>query len=1160
MPIEPIKESAPGLSPLKRALIAIEQLETRLAESERAHFEPIAVIGMGCRFPQAENPEEFWRLLRDGVDAVTEVPPDRWDIDRYYSADPDSPGKMSSRWGGFLPGWDRFDAEFFGIAPREARMMDPQQRVLLEVAWEALEHAGQGPQKRARGRTGVFIGMTSADYSDRFYRARDLTQFNAYFASGIARSVAAGRISYALGLEGPNLSIDTACSSSLVAIHTACLYLRSGECQMALAGGVTAILSPELTVAFSKAHMLSPEGRCKTFDAEANGFVRGEGCGVVVLKRLSDAIAGRDNILAVIRGSAINQDGHSGGLTVPSGTAQEAVIRQALANARISPSEVSYVEAHGTGTELGDPIEAHSLAKVFGPGRGPENPLIVGSAKTNVGHLESAAGVAGLIKVVLSMQNRHIPSHLHFHRMNPHIDWRGMPVEIPIAGRAWPSAATARIAGLSSFGFSGTNAHLVIEEAPRPAEALPALDRPRHILALSARSETAFEELRNRHVERLDSGNAPIAETCFTANAGRAHFEYRAAVTGETLHEVAENLRNAVAERVGDRDGIHCVFLFSGQGSQYEGMGSELYRTSPPFHRAIDRCAELLDPQLGEPLREVLWGGRKARLNETAFTQPALFAIEYALAELWRSWGITPSAVLGHSVGEYVAACVAGVFGLEQGLSLIANRARLMQNAAGDGVMSAVFAREEQVRAALGGLEKRASIAALNAPGCFVISGYRDAVESAEKPLLAAGIRVERLPVSHAFHSPQMDELDREWTEIVSQIHFQPPRVPLISSVTGRVTSAEEITSREYWRRQIREPVRFEQAVATLAHRGAKVFLEIGPGTTLVSLGRRSIEAEGQLWTASLRKNRADWEQMLDALSKLYVRGAEIDWDGFDQPFERRSVALPTYPFERQSYWMDPKPAGASAESPTHPLLGERTEIAGRDLKHVWQCAIDPESLSYLADHRAFDRMVFPLTGYLEMMRAALADAGRLTSCPCDVAVLDPCLLEEGESKILQVQLEEDRISIYGRGREGWKCHVTARAGTPAVEDAAQGAESLEERKHRLWRGPQSNVDAYYASIAGRGMKFGPAFRPIRKLWTAAGELLAYLESDADLEIQRYGIHPALLDGCLQACASLLPRRAAIFIFPLRLTSSNCFARRAEASGPTRRFARDLSK
>jgi len=904
------------LSPARLALLAIE-LQSRLEEKDKERSEPIAIVGMGCRMPgSAPGPESFWKSLAESHDSISEVPADRWDAAAYFNPDPDAPGRMSTKLGGFLSNVDLFDAPFFSIARREAVSMDPQQRLLLEVCWEALENSGHSPRKLAGTSTGVFVGICSLDYHN-ILLARGEESIDGYLASGTAASIAAGRISYTLGLQGPSMVVDTACSASLVAVHLACQSLRLKESRVAVAGGVNLTLTPETTIALSKAHMMAPDGRCKAFDSRADGFVRGEGCGIVVLKRLSDALADSDNILAVIRGSAVNQDGRSSGLTAPNGVAQEALLRQALASSGVNAEEIGYVEAHGTGTSLGDPIEAHALAAVLGPGRTPENPLVVGSVKTNVGHLESAAGVAGLIKVVLSLQHEEIPANLHFQKMNPHIDWGEVPVEIPVAGRPWKQGESKRVAGVSAFGFSGTNAHMVVEEAPsrkeRKREAHE--DRPLHIVALSGRSETALRELAERYEQELGKSKEELGDIAYTANAGRAHFEHRLAVVGATVEEVRKKLGEKKAGvEVQERAGMRPVFLFSGQGSQYAGMGKQLYETQGVFRKALEECEELLKTELEKPLREVLWGKETQLLDETQYTQPALFAMEYAIAEMWKSWGVEPGVLLGHSVGEYVAACVAGVYSLAEGLKLIAARGRLMQGVKGQGAMAAVMSGEERVREALAGLEERVSIAGLNAPESVVISGYAEEVGIAEERLKKAGVRVQRLVVSHGFHSPQMAEMEEEFEEVAGKIEYAAPKVKLISSVTGKEVGRGEISG-NYWRKQVREPVRFQKAMETLRELGQQVYVEVGAGTTLVGLGKQCQESGSgrekgsgkgeQLWAVTLRKGRGEWEQVLESLGRLYERGAEIDWEGFDRGYGRRRVALPTYPFQRQRYWVE---------------------------------------------------------------------------------------------------------------------------------------------------------------------------------------------------------------------------------------------------------------
>ncbi len=919
------------LSSLQSSVLTIQKLKARLAAAE----EPIAVVGMGCRLPgQVADPDSFWQLLTEGLDVVTEVPATRWLIDDFYDPVPDTPGKTNTRCGAFLTAVELFDPQFFGISPREAVGMDPQQRLLLEVAWEAVERAGLVWDRLQGEPTGIFIGISGNDYAELVKRevAAD-TVLEAYSITGNTLNAAAGRISYLLGLHGPSLAVDTACSSSLVAVHLACQSLRARECRTALAGGVNLILTPSSFVALSQSHALAADGRCKVFAANADGYGRGEGCGIVVLKRLSDAVHNGDPILAILRGSAVNQDGASSGLTVPNGLAQQALIRQALANAKIEPDAVAYVEAHGTGTPLGDPIEVEALDAVFGR---RQIPLVVGSAKANLGHLEAAAGVIGLIKVILSLQHRYIPPQIHCSPFNPQIAWERVSVQIPTVGMTWPGER--RVAGVSSFGLTGTNAHIVVEAAPTLPGAQT--ERPLHILTISAKSTSALADLAVSYVRFLERTPEPLADIAFSANSGRRHFSHRLAVVAASSAEASTKLAawSADASAFGVYNGeslrsqpASVALLFTGQGAQYVNMARQLYTTQPTFRVILERCAATLHDQLGLSLLSLLYpeegAASSSLLHETISTQPALFALEYALAELWRSWGIEPAALLGHSLGEYVAACVAGVFSLEEGMQLVAERARLMQSLPQQGKMVAVFAPVTRVETALRGHEQDVAIAAINGPQHTVISGRTAAVTAIAAALAAEGIETQVLNVSHAFHSPLVEPMLGPLASLASKLTMRSPRIPLVSNQTGALLAPDWTPDPAYWCRQTRETVHFMAGVQTL-QKGGHILLEIGPKPVLTALARQS--APNALCLPSLNQGRGDWETMLNSLAALYTQGVKIDWHAFDREAPLRRLSLPTYPFQRKRYWLHERELLMSNQTQgtlARPGTGSRTEL-----------------------------------------------------------------------------------------------------------------------------------------------------------------------------------------------------------------------------------------
>jgi acyl transferase domain-containing protein/trans-aconitate methyltransferase len=899
------------LSPLKRAIVEIRELKARVAEVDARAREPIAIVGMGLRFPGgADDPDSFWQLLVDGVDAITEVPPERWSIDALYDPDPDRPGHMATRYGGFLRDVDRFDAPFFGISPREAETMDPQQRLLLEVAWEALEHAGVAADRLAGSKTGVFVGVTNTDYARMLLADRD--QIDTYTSTGNLPSVATGRLSYVLGLEGPSVTLDTACSSSLVAAHLAAQSLRNQECDVALAGGVGLILAPEFTINFSRARMMAPDGRCKTFDAAADGYVRSEGCGVVVLKRLSDAVADGDNVQAVIRGSAINQDGRSGGLTAPNGPSQERVIAAALVNAGVEPSAVSYVETHGTGTPLGDPIEVRALGAALCHDRPADRPLLLGSVKTNVGHLESAAGVASLIKVVLMLQHGTIPPHLHLNELSPYIVSEQLPIAVPTEPTPWPEPAASRIAGVSSFGISGTNAHLIVGTGPvAEAAAQPEpVDGPaNHVVTLSTRSSSGLGELAGRYASHLAAHpELHLADVAASANNTRAHLSHRLAVVASDeptlqarLAAFAGGDANAVVTGPPVVSTPEVAFVFTGHGSQHVGMGRELYATNGVFRAAIDRCDELLGDTLDHALPAVLFGD-DGLLDSMRYAQPALFAFQYALAELWRSWGVQPSIVAGHSAGEYAAAVIAQTLTLEDGLRVVAARGRLMSTLATDGEMVAAFLDEERVAEAVARRASDVGIAAVNGPTTTVISGTREGVDAVLADLALDVDDYRRLDVSVAAHSPLVEPILDDFERAVQTVQLARPQLGLVSSMTGAIVSAE-LTDAGYWRRHLRQPVRFADVFETMRTAGYTTFVEIGPHPTLIGLGRRSWPDDTATWAPSMERDADEWEVLLTSVAALHVAGVDVDLTAVEPSAGRRRVNLPTYPWQRESYW-----------------------------------------------------------------------------------------------------------------------------------------------------------------------------------------------------------------------------------------------------------------
>lgn len=1093
-------------------------ISSALADASVVQSEAIAVVGMACRFPGAEDLDQFWTLLSSGECAVDAVSLARQSLTGYRAGLNDP-----HRFFGEISDVDRFDAALFGIAPREAVNMDPQQRLMLEVAWHALEHANIAPDSLSGSQTGVFVGISTNDYFR--LQGSQGCGYDEYSGTGGALSVTANRLSYCLGLQGPSLALDTACSSSLVAVHQACLSLAVRESNLALVGGVNLVLSDEFGGIFTKARMLSPSGSCKTFDDRADGYVRGEGCGAVVLKRLCDAQRDGDRVLAVIRGSAVNQDGRSNGLTAPNGLAQRQVIRSALARAGCAPDSIGFVETHGTGTPLGDPIEVEAIKGELGTAG--DLPCWLGAVKTQIGHLESAAGIAGLIKTVLALGHKQIPANSSFQSLNRHIDLQGSRLQVPAVSHPWSAhRSEPRRAGVSAFGFGGTNVHVIVEEYNRsPANEIAPCAQPL-LLLLAARSATSLHALAQLYATRLENSSTVTATAvCVSASRGRAQLRDRLAVVADDPTELVAKLSRFAADRSARReDGMirntasgkcRIAFMFTGQGAQYVGMGQALYESEALFRAHLDRCDAILRPVLDIPLETILFGAEGSWLRDTRYAQPALVALEIGMARLWQHYGVEPDWLLGHSVGEYAAACVAGILSLEQVLPLVAERGRLMASAPGEGAMLSVMADGDTLEYLLARHQLALDIAGYNAAGQTVLSGSLPEIEAATSVLDAADLSWQRLDVSHAFHSRLMEPILSAFQEAVASVSFNPPRIPLLC--TSRSAAAPDDPA--YWVEQLREPVCFAAAVTALQQAGADTFIEIGPGATLIGLGRRTIE-HGQ-WIASQRAGSGSERQWRIALGEAYVAGACVRLPAASVLLDK----LPLYPFDRQSFWFERAIAATSTSATALPSVwpGCALDLPSQEMASFIITLPAAEYL-FLNDHQIDGRTVFPAAGYLSLIIAAAKQAGfielKCAMSVTDLAFQQALFLDAARPTRVQILIRregEAQVFSNAMGTQEWVLHARARVATADAEAAAWNPVSAE-----------TSIESadFYTLWHGYGMAYGPAFQAVQRIDVGGG----YAEGTIMLPVGSGGVanddgNTVLLDAAFQVVGGLLQIR-----------------------------------
>ena len=1146
----PLSDEASKLKlALRKAAESIKQL---IAENEQLKKKSnIAIIGMACRFPGGANtPEKFWDVLNQGVDAIIEAPASRWNAQDFLDADSKKPGKMYTAQGGFLQeDIEQFDAQLFGISPNEARAMDPQHRLLLEVSLEAFENAYQLPEKLKFSKTGVYIGISGDDYALNHRHSDFPEKIDAYSITGSTFSTAAGRLSYVFGLQGPCMALDTACSSSLVAIHQAIKSLQSNESNLALAGAVNLILHPAMHIGFSKLQAISPDGRCKTFDASANGYVRAEGCAMVVLKRLEDAEKDGDRILGVIKGSAINQDGKTNGLAAPNGNAQRSVIQEALANANLQANEVDYVETHGTGTILGDPIEAEALSATYGKQR--DQNLLVGSVKTNIGHLEPVAGMAGLIKILLSLEHQQIPKNLHFNKPNPHIPWDTYPLTVVHNPVAWKKGERVRSAGLSSFGFSGTNAHLIISEYVKPEIKSPSTHEQYQILNISARDQSGLRELAISYLNLLKTRDVSVEDLCYSAALGRQHWQYRLAIVCEDQNNLIAGLQDFIdgktnpnvvsGQAVGADPKI--AFLFTGQGSQYRKMGAHLYLKETVFQKALDRCDEIFHGLTGVSLKKTIFDDQSEKINETGFTQPALFSIAYSLTQLWGSWGIKPQVIMGHSVGEYAAACAAGVFSLEDGLRLITKRASLMQSLPPGGGMAAVFCSNDTIVPFLDKYRHQVEIAAFNSPKQVLISGDKESVLKVCQDLTDASISSHVLTVSHAFHSYLMDGILRDFKSEADLVQYVQPHTSFILNLSGQEAGETSITS-DYWMHHIRQPVKFSDGMNEIENKIVDAYIEIGPEPILLGLAQKNTSRDC-MWLASLKKSIPDQAQMYRSLAGLYVLGAEVNWKNVYQFKHPKWTRIPNYPFQRKKHWQSISEAKGSNKIQTGHTIGPFGLIFSQSPLLDWDivsCGLNKESMPILDDHHVLGKTIFAAASYISLLLESAGFLQKQSNDPYITLGLNqllfelPLIIPETGTQHIQLAIEKNNsgtrkfkvISLDGADQASYSTHFSGLMSLGSTNENSEGKFAYAEFKNQWLILPKAlSKSQIYDQLSNSRIVLGHTHQWLENARLDSSTALGELSMPADIKNESFlqggfVLHPGLLDSCFCLFSTLI--------------------------------------